>query len=275
MTEPRILESTIKPKVIEKLGNGTYYYNYNIKEKVVEVEDQETGEKHPETRWDFIQAYIKGQPDYRDAITAILRQYISADEEMSLINKYNSFNLGVLSSSEVCVEYEKYCKLLAEIKAQVKKDFNIPVTEVKVDRMAIPNTAIHELLKVVIKTTELPDTTALACKALYPAWVDCIGGSLKAGDKVTYKEALYRVRQDISVVLENHAPGAGTEALYEEINESHTGTIDDPIPYNNNMALTKDLYYTQDGVVYKCTRDTGIAVFNPLKDLVGIYVEEV
>lgn len=34
------------------------------------------------------------------------------------------------------------------------------------------------------------------------------------------------------------------------------------------------LYYTQDGVTYLCTRDTGIAVYNDLSDLVGIYVEE-
>lgn len=275
MTEPRIWESTIKPAVIEKLGNGAYYYNYKITEKVVEVEDQETGEKHQETRWDFIQAYIKSQPDYRDAITAILRQYISADEEMALINKYNSFKMGITSNYGASAEYEEYCKLVAEIKAQVKADFKIPEAAVVEDRMPISNKAVYELLKIVIKTTGLSDNEALVCKALYPAWIDCIGGSLKAGDKVTYKEALYKTRQDISVVLENQAPGVETASLYEEINESHAGTIDDPIPYNNNMALTKDLYYTQDGVVYKCTRDTGIAVFNPLKDLVGIYVEEV
>lgn len=275
MTEPRIWESTIKPAVIEELGNGAYYYNYKITEKVVEVEDQETGEKHQETRWDFIQAYIKSQPDYRDAITAILRQYISADEELALINKYNSFKTGINSNYRASAEYEEYCKLVAEIKAQVKADFKVPKAAVVEDRIPISDKAVHELLKIVIKTTELSDNEALVCKAFYPAWIDCIGGSLKAGDKVTYKEALYKTRQDISVVLENQAPGVETASLYEEINESHAGTIDDPIPYNNNMALTKDLYYTQDGVVYKCTRDTGIAVFNPLKDLVGIYVEEV
>lgn len=273
MTEPRIWESAIKPAVIEKLGNGAYYYNYKITEKVVEVESQESGEKHQETRWEFIQAYIKSQPDYRDAITAILRQYISADEEIALINKFNAFNMGVDVSSTICAEYESYCKLVAEIRAQVKADFKIPETAVIENRLPISNKAVQELLRVVIKTTELSDSEALVCKALYPAWIDCVGKALKVGDKVTYKGALYKVRQAISAVLENQAPGLDTASLYEEVNESHAGTIEDPIPYNNNMALTKDLYYTQDGVVYKCTRDTGVAVFNPLKDLVGIYVE--
>ena len=39
------------------------------------------------------------------------------------------------------------------------------------------------------------------------------------------------------------------------------------------MELENGKYYSQDGVTYLCTRDTGIPVYNPLKDLVGIYVE--
>jgi hypothetical protein len=63
--------------------------------------------------------------------------------------------------------------------------------------------------------------------------------------------------------------------LYERIDVEHAGTLDDPIPYDGNMALVSGLYYTQDGVVYRCTRDTGIAVYAALRDLVGLYVEEV
>lgn len=59
------------------------------------------------------------------------------------------------------------------------------------------------------------------------------------------------------------------------VDEEHAGTASDPIPYDGNMALVNGLYYTQDGVVYKCTRDTGTPVYAPLRDLVGLYVEEV
>lgn len=68
-------------------------------------------------------------------------------------------------------------------------------------------------------------------------------------------------------------PGEGTESLYTEVTESHAGTIEDPIPYNGNMELENGKYYSQDGVIYLCTRDTEIPVYQPLKDLVGIYVE--
>ena len=65
----------------------------------------------------------------------------------------------------------------------------------------------------------------------------------------------------------------GTESLYERIDETHAGTIDDPIPYEGNMALTAGLYYSQGGVIYLCTRDTVNPVYNALADLVGLYVE--
>lgn len=69
------------------------------------------------------------------------------------------------------------------------------------------------------------------------------------------------------------AAHAKTESLWEEICESHAGTLDDPIPYSGNMALTAGLYYIQDYTIYRCTRDTGIPVYNRLAELVGVYVE--
>jgi hypothetical protein len=65
------------------------------------------------------------------------------------------------------------------------------------------------------------------------------------------------------------------ESMYTRIDETHDGSEYDPIPYAGNMVLVSGLYYTQDGVVYRCTRDTGIAVYAALRELVGLYVEEV
>lgn len=51
------------------------------------------------------------------------------------------------------------------------------------------------------------------------------------------------------------------------------GSLDTPIPYEGNMALEEGKYYQQSGVVYLCVRDTGVPVYNDLKDLVNIYVQ--
>ena len=124
-----------------------------------------------------------------------------------------------------------------------------------------------------IQTMSLTDNEALKVKSMYPYWNEFIGKSLTTGMKVQYNDGLYRIRQNIATVLENQPPSIDTAALYEEINETASGTIDDPIPYNNNMELFEGKYYSQEGVTYKCTRSTGQAVYANLSELVGIYVE--
>ena len=127
--------------------------------------------------------------------------------------------------------------------------------------------------RMTINTVELADADALAVKDLHPSWESFIGKEMKKGTRSVYGGKLFRTRQDISVVLENQPPSIDTAALYEEINETNAGTQDDPIPYNNNMELFAGKYYSQNGVVYRCTRDTGQAVYHDLSALVGIYVE--
>ena len=41
------------------------------------------------------------------------------------------------------------------------------------------------------------------------------------------------------------------------------------------MVLENGKYYSQGGMTYLCTRDSGSPVYHALKDLVGLYVEAV
>lgn len=95
-----------------------------------------------------------------------------------------------------------------------------------------------------------------------------------AGIRLLYEEngRLYKVKQP-HTSQEDWTPDIAA-SLYEEIPEPGQGdTPENPIPYNNNMALEKDKYYSQFDVVYVCIRDTVYAVYNNLADLVGLYVE--
>lgn len=95
----------------------------------------------------------------------------------------------------------------------------------------------------------------------------------KAGFKFTHGGALYKTIPEQHTFQADWVPGVGTESLYTRIDETHAGTIDDPIPYSGNMALEAGKYYSQSGEVYLCTRDTINPVYNALADLVGLYVE--
>lgn len=144
-----------------------------------------------------------------------------------------------------------------------------------VSEKKIPEQQAVLFARMTINNTDLTNADALTVKELHPEWNDFIGKPLKAKFRVQYDGHLYRVRQDIATVLKHQPPGIDTAALYEEINEDHAGTQDDPIPYNNNMELFSGKYYSQNGITYHCTRDTGQAVYQDLSALVGIYVEEI
>lgn len=129
--------------------------------------------------------------------------------------------------------------------------------------------------RMTINNTDMANSDALALKELHPEWKEFIGKPMKAKFRIQYDGRLYRVRQNIDVVLKEQYPSEYTAALYEEINEEHAGTQDDPIPYNNNMELFSGKYYSQNEITYRCTRDTGQAVYQDLAALVGIYVEAI
>ena len=124
----------------------------------------------------------------------------------------------------------------------------------------------------------LPDADGLKAKVLYPRWEVLVKkGSVEAevGYRFTYNGDLYKCTDKNPKFQADWVPGNGTAALYIRIDESHVGTLDDPIPYSGNMILESGKYYIQDYVIYLCNRDTGNPVYNSLAELVGLYVETV
>lgn len=122
MLEPNRIQMDVYPQTIQKLGNGTYYYNYDIKEVEAEVIDQE-GNTKLELQYNFIQVLLMGQPNYKDCVKAIIRSFLTIDEEFDLINSYNSYQENLTEDSKILLEYQGYLSKLKEIKAKVKEDF--------------------------------------------------------------------------------------------------------------------------------------------------------
>lgn len=121
------------------------------------------------------------------------------------------------------------------------------------------------------------DQEALSIKKLYKQWDKQMGKTLNVGEYIQHGNRLYRVLQQ-HVVQGNWEPGIGTESLYVVIDVKHEGTIVDPIPWNSNMECFSGKYYIEDGVLYLCIRDSGIALQFKAADLIGnyfnVYVED-
>ena len=129
------------------------------------------------------------------------------------------------------------------------------------------------VLRKQVNEVEIDDQTSLRMVDYYPTFEEIIGQTVKLGFKFTYAGQLWKTAQAGLTIQAHYAPGAGTESLYTRIDEEHTGDKLDPIPYEGNMELLAGKYYTQDGVLYLCNRDTGAPVHQALADLVGLYVE--
>lgn len=139
--------------------------------------------------------------------------------------------------------------------------------------------SFEEQAKVILKAQTREITTfnnndALKVKDLFDNWSDCIGQTVKTGRILRTVEGLWRVRQEHTVQA-HYAPSIHTASLYERIVKDHAGTMEDPIPYAPPMEIFNGKYYTQDGALYLCTRDSGQALTHNLSELVGLYVEVV
>lgn len=92
------------------------------------------------------------------------------------------------------------------------------------------------------------------------------GKEIKAGTILRYGNKLWRVVQT-HTPQSVYPPSIDTASLYTRIDKSHAGTLDDPIPYEQNMAFEKGKYYSQFGVTYLCILTTVTGYPYDLKDL--------
>lgn len=265
-----------KPPKLEAVGNGNYLYRWDIQEEEVQHEMMQEGKEEPvssvkKVQYSCREVTIHGKPEYGKCVEAVIRSDYSAEAELALINQFNAYHQGVLSDAGVVSEYEEYIAFVSSVKSMVKEDLEIDPGTPKT--ASAPRMAdIAKLLMLTVNTMSLTDNDALSVKSVYPEWETLIGKEVKQGDKMQCDCRLWKVLQQ-HTVQEQWRPGTGTESLYTEIVETASGTADDPIPYNNNMELEQGKYYIQDGITYLCTRNTEIPVYQPLADLVGIYVE--
>ena len=127
------------------------------------------------------------------------------------------------------------------------------------------------------------DEQALQVQMLYPLWSELSDGTiLTAFNEAVNGTEITRVRGDdgkLYKVIKTHAkqsnwePGQATASIFTVIDAKHAGTKDDPIPASVNMIYYKDKYYIENETLYRCTRDSEIALQYLPSQLVGHYFE--
>ena len=102
----------------------------------------------------------------------------------------------------------------------------------------------------------LNDNQATKAPRIYPLWK--AGIAVSEGDRFYYSvtDRLYKVREGKSHTTQSDWTPDITPDLWAVIEETHTGTQDDPIPAARGMEYVYGLYYldSEDGKTYKCER---------------------
>ena len=69
--------------------------------------------------------------------------------------------------------------------------------------------------------------------------------------------------------------GQGTESLYVCVDEPHSGSQEDPIPWVSNMQPESGKYYIEGDLLAKCIEDPGQPLYHKLSELCpGRYFEK-
>ena len=146
---------------------------------------------------------------------------------------------------------------------------------VKRDMSPLSQSAVSQMIiKQQINTLEVDDNTALRMRSFYPTFDEIVGQEVKQGYRFRHGDYLWATVKGMEI-QSHYPPGDGMESLYTKVNETHDGTIDDPIPYDGNMRLEQGKYYSQNDSTFLCYRDTINPVYVPLEGLVEQYVNPV
>ena len=120
----------VKPQALEAVGNGNYLYRWDVQEEeilseIVQEQSDEPIEPVKRVQYSCCEATIIGTPTYDKCVEAVIRDKYTAEQEMALVNKYNSYLNSVTIDSAGVDEYNDYLKYIFNAKMVVKRDLEL------------------------------------------------------------------------------------------------------------------------------------------------------
>lgn len=160
-----------------------------------------------------------------------------------------------------------------EITEKQKEQMLAETAIIDVDNMTVESIKrVDDIISNVrTRINEVPMTVeqSLELAGYFPKWE--VGKDMPIGYKVSYDGSLFEV-------LQAHTSQADwkpreAKSLFKVVQIEAVGTEDDTIAWEQGMVLEEGKFYIDNGVKYKCVRNSGNALWYSLDVLVGNYVE--
>lgn len=247
-----------------------------------------------EKTWELV---TNGIQENGDEISYIFKPNLSETFEQieaELLKESNTKTVYVVSASgetiRSIVGYTSYQGMEKRVNYEIEadKDATVMVAKMKKPDMVERVKTLEAENRIAMEAVSYAAVTftneqAVKVKELYPKWSELKDGTtLTKKSETSDANAITRVVGNDGLlyeVISTHQkqagwePGQSTASLFSVIDEIHSGTKEDPIPAYVNMVYKNGKYYIHNGILYKCTRDSEIALQYTPDQLVGQYFE--
>lgn len=232
----------------------TYIYGISNHERMLRENLKTVGNEHSK-----LSGYISTVQEFSDGT--------KITDRCRIIKKYAS-----KEANGLCYDWYVIDSHYRETDISGKTRESIDCISENVNRMNGLNAQISVAARMYVQAaTNIPDETALEMPSLFKTWEEALaaGEMLAQNSIINDGGTLYRVVT--AVTPQEHQPphSEGMLAVYRPIDQTHTGTQDDPVPWVYGMDCTEGTYYSYGGAVYLCKADMKPCTWAP--DTAGLW----
>lgn len=151
------------------------------------------------------------------------------------------------------------------------EDYTEPEVETYVKEVPSADDIVSQLKELAqAQVAELTDDEAKKVPALFHLWET--EKAYAVGDRVWYQASLYKcVQAHTSQSTWNPKDAVSLWANVSEESQDADGSREHPYAWEQGMTSYNGNYYTEDGILYLCIRDSGIPLNFPISSLINNY----
>ena len=114
--------SNNRPDTIQEIGDGSHYYNYGITELPAQENLEEGAPMQPVFEYESVRIF--GELTLDNITNSVLRERRNETDELNLLNRYNSYVLGISNNESDLTDYQVYLQEIQQTRSMIQADID-------------------------------------------------------------------------------------------------------------------------------------------------------